>query len=282
MNKNITRSVTIFLFAIAFIAQPSIASSDSLPTKAIVEGGECQVLNEAALLPGSSMKVSCVEKDKRLIWTTNPEIYRQLNTVSQTTPCEAECQADRKGIAQGEVEAADAKTYFPKWVTDAQKFFSNLVLKKVKEAFGQGEYSYINPMPVPSQDALNNPSTSTFGAYKLTLKNWSEAELIGLNQSRFQSAVSENSLSNKVNSPTSSIKLAVDKSSEGKYLIAVFSNISEESITLKASKGSAKQISIVVNTDRYGYGSILTSQKLSGYKLLAGGASKSKASTTVK
>jgi hypothetical protein len=253
-----------------------------LPTKAIVEGGECQVLNEAALLPGSSMKVSCVEKDKKLIWTTNPEIYRQLNTVSQTTPCEAECQADRKGIAQGEVEAADAKTYFPKWVTDAQKFFSNLVLKKVKEAFGQGEYSYINPMPVPSQDALNNPSTSTFGAYKLTLKNWSEAELIGLNQSRFQSAVSENSLSNKVNSPTSSIKLAVDKSSDGKYLIAVFSNISEESITLKASKGSAKQISIVVNTDRYGYGSILTSQKLSGYKLLAGGASKSKASTTVK
>ncbi len=72
MNKNITRSVTIFLFAIAFIAQPSIASSDSLPTKAIVEGGECQVLNEAALLPGSSMKVSCVEKDKRRIWTTNP------------------------------------------------------------------------------------------------------------------------------------------------------------------------------------------------------------------
>ena len=282
MYKNITRSGAIFLSAIVVIAQPSIASSDSLPTKAIVEGGECQVLNEAALLPGSSMKVSCVEKDKKLIWTTNPEIYRQLNTVSQTTPCEAECQADRKGIAQGEAEAADAKTYFPKWVTDAQKFFSNLVLKKVKEAFGQGEYSYINPMPVPSQDALNNPSTSTFGAYKLTLKNWSEAELIGLNKNRFQNPASQSSLGNKVNSPTSSIKLAVDKNSDGKYLIAIFSNISEEAITLKASKGSSKQISIVVNTDSYGYGSILTSQKLSGYKLLAGGTSKSKASTTVK
>ena len=282
MTRYITRPAVFFLFAFAMATHPSIAFSDTPPIKIVMEGGECQVLNEVAPLSAKSMKVSCVERENKLIWTTNPEIYKQLNKVSPTVPCEAECLADRQGIAQGEIEATDAKTYFPKWVVDAQNFFSNLVLKKAKEAFGEGKYSYIYPMPIPSQESLNNPSTSTFSAYKLTLKNWSEAELIGLNQSRFQGSASQPTLSSKVNSSTSSIRLAVDKNSDGKFLITVYSNIAEEAVTLKASRNSSKQISIVVHTDSYGYGSILTSQKLSGYKLAAGVNSKTKVSTTVK
>jgi hypothetical protein len=282
MTRYINRPVVTLLFTIALTAHPSVAFSDSTPSKAIIEGGACQVLNEVALLPVNPMKVSCVERENKLVWTTNPEVYKQLNKVTLTFPCDAECQADRQGIAQAEVEATDAKTYFPKWVIDAQSYFSNLVLKKVKDAFGEGKYSYIYPMPVPSQDSLNNPSTSTFGAYKLALKNWSEAELIGLSQGRFQSSTSDSNVNNKINSPTSSIKLAVDKNSDGKFLIAVYSNLTEETITLKASKNSSKQISMLVSTDSYGYGSILTSQKLSGYKLQAGINSKTKASKTVK
>jgi hypothetical protein len=282
MTRYINRPVVTLLFTIALTTHPSVAFSDSTPSKAIIEGGACQVLNEVALLPVNPMKVSCVERENKLVWTTNPEVYKQLNKVILTFPCDAECQADRQGIAQAEVEATDAKTYFPKWVIDAQSYFSNLVLKKVKDAFGEGKYSYIYPMPAPSQDSLNNPSTSTFGVYKFALKNWSEAELIGLSQGRFQSSTIDSNVNNKINSPTSSIKLAVDKNSDGKFLIAVYSNLTEETITLKASKNSSKQISMLVSTDSYGYGSILTSQKLSGYKLQAGINSKTKASKTVK
>jgi hypothetical protein len=282
MTRYINRPLVTLLFTIALTTHPSVAFSDSAPSKAIIEGGVCQVLNEVALLPVNPMKVSCVERENKLVWTTNPEVYKQLNKVTLTFPCGAECQADRQGIAQAEVEATDAKTYFPKWVIDAQSYFSNLVLKKVKDAFGEGKYSYIYPMPLPSQDTLNNPSISTFGAYKFALRNWSEAELVGLSQGRFQSSTDDSHTNNKINSPTSSIKLAVDKNSDGKFLIAVYSNLTEETITLKASKNSSKQISILVSTDSYGYGSILTSQKLSGYKLLAGINSKTKASKTVK
>jgi hypothetical protein len=282
MRTPSTRLIVTSLLVISSVTQPSIAFSDNLPAKTIIEGGECSVLNEQAPLANSWIKVTCVEKDKKLIWTSNPEVYKQLSNIAPITLCNSECQIDRQGIAQGEVEAADAKTYFPKWVTDAQSYFSNLVLKKIKSAFGEGTYTYISPMPTPSADSLVNPSIAIFGSYKMVLRDWSEAELIGLNQSRFQSSASQDTVNDKKNLPNSSIQLVVDKNSNGKFLIAVYSNVIEKPVSLKASKNSSKQISILVQTDSYGYGSILTSQKLSGYKLSAIVNAKVKTSTTVK
>jgi hypothetical protein len=265
----------------SILALPVSANADSLPEKLIIEGGPCEALDVQAPLSVSLLKVTCVEKDGVRIWSTNPKIYRQLSNSIVALPCDAECEEDRKGIASGEIEAADAKTFFPKWVVDAQNYFSKLVLKRVKEAFGDGKYSFIEAMPLPSREALSASSLSSFGGYKLQLRTWSENEIIGLTKDRLKG--SESQVSETLsNSSNLTLKLDVDKNSDGKYLVAVFTNAAEKSLALTASKSGSKRISIIVRTDKSGYGSILTSQKLSGYKVSVGTKSKVAAQTVVK
>lgn len=265
----------------SFLALPVSANAASLAENLIIEGGPCETLDVQAPLSASLLKVTCIEKDGVRFWSTNPKVYRQLSNAIVTLPCDAECEEDRKGIANGEIEAADAKTFFPKWVNDAQNFFSKLVLKRVKEAFGEGEYSFIEAMPLPSKEALSASSLSSFGGYKLQLRNWSENEIIGLSKNRLKESESQasKSLSNSANQ---TLKLDVDKNSDGKYLVAIFSNAAEKSLALTASKTGSKKISIIVRTDKSGYGSILTSQKLSGYKVSVRNNSKITAQKVVK
>lgn len=249
------------------------------PVPAILEGGECKTLEEVAPISGTNIKVTCVEKNGKNFWSTNPTFYKKVAEVSPKFPCDADCEADRQGIAAAELEALEAQKYFPKWVLDGQTYFSNQVQAKVKLVFGKGEYFYHFPMPQPTPNMLANPSVNVFGSYKLLLMKWAEVELASLSKANFESEGDKES--NKA-SGTSKVKLEVTKNSEGKYLVEVFSNTGDKSLLLNGTKKSSKNIFLNLMTDESGYASILTDQKLSGYKLVLGSGSKVTASTTVK
>jgi hypothetical protein len=61
--------------------------------------------------------------------------------------------------------------------------------------------------------------------------------------------------------------LSVSKRSDGKYKISFISNIEEDQVIIKATKKRSKPIVYKVQTSEFGGASILTSRKLTGYKL---------------
>ena len=61
--------------------------------------------------------------------------------------------------------------------------------------------------------------------------------------------------------------LSVSKRSDGKYKISFISNIEEDQVIIKATKKRSKSIVYKVQTSEFGGASILTSRKLTGYKL---------------
>jgi hypothetical protein len=296
MKKSISRYL-VFIVLVGVIANQSLAiganaANPSVP--AIIEGGDCMAAEAVAPITGTKIKVTCVEKDGRFFWSTNPAFYKKFQKALPMSPCDAECEADRQGNAAAELEALDPQKYFPKWVADAQTYFSNLVLSKVKQAYGKGDYQYHFPMPQPSASTQADTSTNNFGAYKFTMMKWAENEIANLSKSNFE--WTENKIasqgksniesekekdSNKV-SINSKVKLEVTKNSEGKYLVEIFSGGGDKSLLLNGTKKSSKNIYFNLVTDESGYASILTDQKLSGYKLVLGNGSKVTASITVK
>ena len=284
MKKSISRYL-VFIVLVGVIANQSLAiganaANPSVP--AIIEGGDCKTLDAVAPITGTNLKVTCVEKDGRFFWSTNPAFYKKFAQVSPKFPCDAECEADRQGIAAAELEALDAQKNFPKWVTDGQTYFSNLVLSKVKQAFGKGDYDYHFPMPQPTASMLANPSVNVFGAYKFTLMKWAENEIANLNKSNFESEKEKDSSKVSSTSSNSKVKLEVTKNSEGEYIVEIFSGAKDKSLLLYGTKKSSKNVFFNLVTDESGYASILTDQKLSGYKLVLGTGSKVTASIIVK
>lgn len=252
----------------------------------IVEGGQCGAVNAIGPIKGTTTKVTCVEKDGKLVWSSNPDIYKPK--VDAT--CDAECLADRAGIAQGEIEASDAKTFFPKWVLDAQKYFSNLVLSRAQSAFGTGKYNFETPMPTLSKADLENPSQSNFSGYKISLKNWSDLELVNLKRENHetgqiklaepkieQTIEAEQTLSGKP-----SVKMEVLNNLNKKFLVMVYSNVPEKQLVVVASKKGTETKTIYIQTDEGGFGSLLSSQKLAGHAFSLAVDGKVKARATIK
>jgi hypothetical protein len=252
----------------------------------IIEGGECGVLNASGPIKGTTTKVVCVDKDGKLIWSSNPEVYKPKIEAT----CDAECLADREGIARAEAEALDPKSNFPKWVTDAQNFFSNLVLSRALTAFGPGKYNYETPMPMLLKSDLENPSQSNFSNYKLTLRKWSDLELINLKRENHETGLIKQpeSSTNKVNdlgassSSTPIAKMEVLSNSDSKFLVMVYSNVAEKQLVVKASKKGKDPKTLYIQTDEGGFGSLLSSQKLSGHAFALSVDGKVKARATTK
>ena len=252
----------------------------------IVEGGQCGAANAIGPIKGTTTKVTCVEKDGKLVWSSSPEIYKPK--VEAT--CDAECLADRAGIAQGEVEASDAKTFFPKWVLDAQKYFSNLVLSRAQSAFGAGKYNFETPMPTLSKADLENPSQSNFSGYKISLKNWSDLELVNLKRENHETGqiklaepkIEQTKEAEQTPSGKPSAKMEVLNNSNKKFLVMVYSNVSEKQLVVVASKKGTETKTIYIQTDEGGFGSLLSSQKLAGHAFSLAVDGKVKARATIK
>lgn len=252
------------------------------PATAILEGGECKTLDEVAPISGTFIKVTCVEKDGNLFWSTNPSFYKKIIEATPKFPCDAECEADRQGNAASDAEALDPNKYFPKWVRDGQNAYTNLVLAKVKLAYGSGEYTFNFPMPQPTDSMLASTSVNTFGTYKLSLKVWSDNEIASLSPGNFEKSSAQDSNKKASGSEGNKVKLEVTKDSDGKFLVAVYSGAGGKSLVINGSKKSNKDVILKLNTDQLGHGSLLTGQKLSGYKLILGKNSKTAAIITVK
>jgi hypothetical protein len=266
----------ILILVLSLTLLPSLpAHSEPSISGVIVEGSACDILDQVAPLSSTRMKVTCVEKDGKYFWSTNPQAYKKIAEQASSAPCDAECRSDRAGIAAAELEALEPSKNFPKWVLDAQSYFSKIVFDKARQAFGSGRYEFVNPMPLPAAGAETNPSVNSFGSYKWTLRIWSENEVISLNRSQHTSA---DSVESDKKTPE---KLEVTKTSEGKYLVAIYSTIIDKPVTVTASKPTSKGIVIILNTDESGYASLLTSQKLAGYKILVSGNKKIKAITKI-
>ncbi len=252
----------------------------------IIEGGQCDTTNAIGPIKGTTTKVTCVEKDGKLIWSSNPEVYKP--NVEAT--CNAECLADRAGIAQGEVEASDSKTYFPKWVLDAEKYFSNLVLSRAQAAFGTGKYNFETPMPTLSKTDLENPSLSNFSGYKISLRNWSDSELVNLKIENYEtvpvksteSKIDQTKEVEKISSVKPTVKLEVLSNSTSKFLVMVYSNVSKKELVVTASKKNKGARTLYIQTDESGFGSLLSSQKLTGYTFSLALDGKVKARATIK
>ena len=252
----------------------------------IVEGGQCGAANAIGPIKGSTTKVTCVEKDGKLVWSSSPEIYKPK--VEAT--CEAECLADRAGIAQGEAEASDAKTFFPKWVLDAQKAFSNLVLSRAQSAFGAGKYNFETPMPTLTKTDLENPSMSNFSGYKISLKNWSDSELVNLKRENHETGqiklaepkIDQTKEVDQTSSVKPSVKMEVLNNSNKKFLVMVYSNVANKQMVVVASKKGTETKTIYIQTDEAGFGSLLSSQKLAGHAFSIAVDGKVKARASIK
>ena len=97
-----------------------------------------------------------------------------------TVPCNAECEAERKAIAEAEKQASDPKTYFPVWVKDDQTYYTNFVLSTVKDKYGNVAFKFLNQIPAVPSEIQYNPSTAGFGVYKMMLKQWVDTEILNL------------------------------------------------------------------------------------------------------
>jgi hypothetical protein len=268
----------------------------------IVEGGQCGAANAIGPIKGTTTKVTCVEKDGKLVWSSSPDIYKPK--VEAT--CDAECLADRAGIAQGEAEASEAKTFFPKWVLDAQKAFSNLVLSRAQSAFGAGKYNFETPMPTLTKTDLENPSMSNFSGYKISLKNWSDSELVNLKRENHEtgqiklaepkidqtkeveqgssttSKIDQTKEVDQTSSVKPSIKMEVLNNSNKKFLVMVYSNVANKKMVVVASKKGTETKTIYIQTDEAGFGSLLSSQKLAGHAFSIAVDGKVKARASIK
>jgi hypothetical protein len=252
----------------------------------IVEGGQCGVAKSIGSIKGTTTKVTCIEKDGKLVWSSSPESYKPKVDAN----CDAECFADRAGIAQAEVEASDPKTFFPKWVLDAQKYFSNLVLSRAQTAFGVGKYYFETAMPTLSKTALENSSLSNFSGYKIRLKNWSDSELVNLKRENHETgqiklAEPKDDQTKEVEETSNakpSVKMEVLNNSNKKFLVMVYSNVANKQMVVAASKKGSETKTIYIQTDDAGFGSLLSSQKLAGYAFSIAVDGKVKARASIK
>jgi hypothetical protein len=281
-KTSIAVSTTLIFFSFQLPSNLSVANAKF----EIVEGGQCGATNTIGMIKGTTTKVTCVEKDGKLVWSSSPDIYKPK--VEAT--CDAECLADRAGIAQAEAEASDAKTFFPKWVLDAQKYFSNLVMSRAQSAFGPGKYYFETPMPNLSKTDLENPSQSNFSAYKMSLKNWSDSELVNLKRENHESGqikltepkIDQTKEVDQTLSVKPSVKMEVLNNSNKKFLVMVYSNVANKQMVVAASKKGTETKTIYIQTDEAGFGSLLSSQKLAGhaFSIAVDGKVKARASIT--
>ncbi len=278
----IALSTTMIFLSFQLLTNPFVANANF----EIVEGGQCGATKAIGSIKGAKTKVTCIEKDGKLVWSSSPEIYKPKVDAN----CDAECLADRAGIAQAEVEASDPKTFFPKWVLDAQKYFSNLVLSRAETAFGIGKYYFETAMPTLSKADLENPSQSNFSGYKMRLKNWSDSELVNLKRENHETgqvklAVPMDDQTKEVEETSNvkpSVKMEVLSNSNKKFLVMVYSNVANKEMVVAASKKGSDTKTVYIQTDDAGFGSLLSSQKLAGHAFSIAVDGKVKARATIK
>jgi hypothetical protein len=163
-------------------------------------------------------------------------------------------------------------------------------MSRAQSAFGPGKYYFETPMPNLSKTDLENPSQSNFSAYKISLKNWSDSELVNLKRENHESGqikltepkIDQTKEVDQTLSVKPSVKMEVLNNSNKKFLVMVYSNVANKQMVVAASKKGTETKTIYIQTDEAGFGSLLSSQKLAGhaFSIAVDGKVKARASIT--